>query len=93
MADSGTLETDLGELLVELGEAAREEGTGAIILLDELQDAGVGMLAGLVGACHRINQRGLPALIVGAGLPTVGRVLSEAKSYAERLFDLRTVGP
>lgn len=93
MADSGTLETDLGELLVELGEAAREEGTGAIIMLDELQDAGVDMLAGLVGACHRINQQGLPALIVGAGLPTVGRVLSEAKSYAERLFDLRTVGP
>lgn len=93
LADTGTLETDLGELLVELGEAAREEGTGAIIMLDELQDAGVDMLAGLVGACHRINQQGLPALIVGAGLPTVGRVLSEAKSYAERLFDLRTVGP
>lgn len=93
LADSGTLETDLGELLVELGEAAREEGTGAIIMLDELQDAGVDMLAGIVGACHRINQQGLPALIVGAGLPTVGRVLSEAKSYAERLFDLRTVGP
>lgn len=35
----------------------------------------------------------VPALIVGAGLPTVGRVLSEAKSYAERLFDQRTVGP
>ncbi len=93
LADSGTLGTDLGELLVELGEAARDEGTGAIIMLDELQDAGVDMLAGLIGACHRINQQGLPALIVGAGLPTVGRVLSEAKSYAERLFDLRTVGP
>lgn len=93
IADSGTLETDLGELLVELGEAARAEGTGAVILLDELQDAGAGMLPALVGACHRVNQQGLPALIVGAGLPTVGRVLSEAKSYAERLFDLRAVGP
>ncbi|MDQ6724627.1 MAG: ATP-binding protein [Actinomycetota bacterium] len=93
VADSGALETDLGELLVELGEAARDEGTGAIILIDELQDAGAEKLSGVVGACHRVNQSGLPALIVGAGLPTVGRVLSEAKSYAERLFDLRAVGP
>ncbi len=93
VADSGVLETDLGELLVELGQAAREEGSGAVILIDELQDAGGEELSGLVGACHRINQAGLPALIVGAGLPTVGRVLSEAKSYAERLFDLRAVGP
>ena len=46
-----------------------------------------------MGACHRVHQEQLPVLIVGAGLPTVGRVLSEAKSYAERLFDLRAVGP
>lgn len=93
IADTGDLETDLGELLFELGAAAAEEGSGAVILVDELQDAGSEPLRGVVGACHRINQQPLPALIVGAGLPTVGRVLSEAKSYAERLFDLRTVGP
>lgn len=79
VADSGTLETDLGELLVEVGQAARAQGSGAVILIDELQDAGSDKLSGLVGACHRINQQGLPALIVGAGLPTVGRVLSDAK--------------
>lgn len=93
IADSGSLETDLAELLAELGEAAKEEGTGAVILIDELQDAGAERLTGVVGACHRINQDRLPALVVGAGLPTVGRVLSAAKSYAERLFDLRAVGP
>lgn len=92
VADSGSLETDLTELLVELGEAARDEGSGAVILIDELQDAGVDALIGLVGACHRVNQLQLPVLIAGAGLPTVGRVLSDAKSYAERLFDVRTVG-
>lgn len=80
VADSGSLETDLVELLVEVGEAAREEGSGAVILIDELQDVATEELAGLVGACHRISQAALPALIVGAGLPTVGRVLSEAKS-------------
>jgi hypothetical protein len=93
IADSGSLETDLVELFIELGDAARSEGTGAIVFIDELQDAGGEGLAAVVGACHRINQPQLPALIVGAGLPTVGRVLSEAKSYAERLFDVRNVGP
>ncbi len=93
IADSGELETDLTELLVELGQAARDEHSGAVILIDELQDAGSERLSGVVGACHRLNQEQLPALIVGAGLPTVGRVLSEARSYAERLFDLRPVGP
>lgn len=93
VADSGDLETDLTELLVELGRAAKEEERGAIILIDELQDAGAERLAAVVGACHRINQERLPALVVGAGLPTVGKVLSDAKSYAERLFDLRNVGP
>lgn len=93
VADSGELETDLGELMVELGRVAREEGSGAVIFIDELQDAGPERLSGVVGACHRINQESLPALIVGAGLPTVGRILSDAKSYAERLFDLRSVGP
>jgi len=92
VADSGSLETDLTELFIELGEAAREEGSGAVILIDELQDAGSEALVALVGACHRANQLRLPVLVAGAGLPTVGRVLSEAKSYAERLFDVRTVG-
>ena len=31
-------------------------------------------------------------MIGGAGLPPVGRVLSEARSYAERLFSIRPVG-
>ncbi len=93
VADSGSLESDLTELLVVLGEAAAEEGSGAVIFIDELQDAGADELGAVVGACHRINQEQLPALIVGAGLPTVGKVLSDARSYAERLYDIRAVGP
>ena len=93
VADSGDLETDLTELLVELGRAAQDEGTGAVVLIDELQDAGAERLTAVVGACHRVNQERLPALVVGAGLPIVGKVLSDAKSYAERLFDVRGVGP
>ena len=40
------------------------------------------------------RQPGAPARSssAGAGLPPVGRVLSEARSYAERLFSIRPVG-
>ena len=46
----------------------------------------------LIGAAHRVNQERLPVVVGGAGLPPVGRVLSEARSYAERLFSIRPVG-
>ena len=92
VADSGDFETDLTELLAALGEGAREEGVGAILLIDELHDANINHLAALAGAAHRINQDRLPVVIGGAGLPPVGRILSEARSYSERLFSIRSVG-
>jgi hypothetical protein len=91
-ADSGDLETDLTELLVALGEGAEEEGVGAALLIDELHEVPADQLSALIGAAHRINQERLPVVIGGAGLPPVGRVLSEARSYAERLFSLRPIG-
>lgn len=92
IADSGDFETDLTELLIALGEGAREEGVGAALLIDELQDAQTEQLAALAGAAHRINQDRLPVVVAGAGLPPVGRILSEARSYSERLFSMQPVG-
>jgi len=92
VADSGDLETDLTELLVALGEGAREERVGAALLIDELHEVPPDQLSSLVGAAHRVNQERLPVVVGGAGLPPVGRVLSEARSYAERLFSIRPVG-
>jgi hypothetical protein len=92
VADSGDLETDLTELLVALGEGAQSEGLGAALLIDELHEVPPLQLSALVGAAHRVNQEALPVVIGGAGLPPVGRVLSEARSYAERLFSIRPVG-
>lgn len=92
-ADSGDLETDLTELLVALGEGTQEEGIGAALLVDELQEVPPDQLGAVVGAAHRINQLQLPVVISGAGLPPVGRVLSEARSYAERLFLIHPIGP
>ncbi len=93
VADSGDLETDLTELFVALGEGAREEQVGAAMLIDELHEVPADQLSALVGAAHRINQDQLPVVIGGAGLPPVGRVLSEARSYAERLFSIHPIGP
>jgi AAA ATPase domain len=91
-ADTGDLETDLTELLVALGEGARDEGLGAALLIDELHEVPPDQLGALIGAAHRVNQERLPVVVGGAGLPPVGRVLSEARSYAERLFSIRPVG-
>ncbi len=91
-ADSGDLETDLVEIFQELGGSAAGGGTGAAILLDELQLAGRDDLEALVAAMHRATQKGLPIAIVGAGLPTLPEALAEAKTYAERLFSFPSLG-
>lgn len=85
-ADSGDLEIDLTELFVAAGEAAADLGSGIALFVDEAQDVGVEDLAALCGACHEVSQRGLPLLVVGAGLPHLPMVLTSAKTYAERLF-------
>lgn len=91
VADSGDLETDLVELFVAMGEGAREEKVGATLLIDELQDVPAEQLSPIVGAAHRLNQEALPVVIAGAGLPRVGRALSEARSYSERLFSIHPI--
>lgn len=91
-ADSGDLETDLVEMFQELGRVAAEGGTGAAVLLDELQLAGRDDLEALVAAVHRASQKALPISVVAAGLPTLPRALAEAKTYAERLFSFPRLG-
>lgn len=85
-ADSGDLETDLSELFSDTAEAAAELGTGVVLYVDEAQDLGQEDLAALCGACHEVSQQNLPLLVVGAGLPHLPAVLTNAKTYAERLF-------
>lgn len=86
MGDSGNLETDLSDLLVALGDAAAEHGTGIVLFLDELQGLQAPALRSLLMALHKVVQKQLPLTVVGAGLPVLRRRLAEARSYAERLF-------
>ena len=93
IADSGDLESDLTELFVRVGEAARAAGKAWTLLIDEVQYLRQNDLAALIVALHKISQKGLPVLFFGAGLPQVAALSGDAKSYAERLFHYPGVGP
>jgi len=90
--DSGQLDVDLYEVLLELGEVAREAGVGAALFFDEMQFAESDELGAVLAALHRAGQTGLPIVAVCAGLPQLASRLVEASSYAERLFSYHEVG-
>jgi hypothetical protein len=90
--DSGQLDVDLQDVLVELGETARVAGGGVVCFFDEMQFAERDDLQALLAAFHRIAQRQLPVALVCAGLPQLPGRLAEASSYAERLFQYAEIG-
>lgn len=91
-ADSGDLELDLPNLFVAIGDAAEERKASVAILIDEIQYFGPIELGALIMAMHKIQQRQLPIVLVGAGLPILPALAGESKSYAERLFSFPAVG-
>jgi type II secretory pathway predicted ATPase ExeA len=92
VADSGDLAVDLAELFSALGEAAKERGTAIAIIIDEMQCLSEEELSSLIMAVHRVSQKALPLIVIGAGLPQLRGKAGNAKSYAERLFDYPEVG-
>jgi GTPase SAR1 family protein len=91
-ADSGDLEADLAELFVAVGEAAADRGTAVAIIVDELQYLTELEMSALIMAIHRVSQRSLPLVLIGAGLPQLVGLAGKSKSYAERLFTYPEVG-
>ncbi len=91
-ADTGDIEIDLLEILVDAADLARDVGTGVGLYLDEMQDLSVQDASALCAAFHEVSQQGLPVVLVGAGLPHVPATLSASKSYSERLFRYVAVG-
>jgi hypothetical protein len=85
-ADTGSILTDLTDLAVDLGEAARDLGVGTALLVDEMQLLSREELSALCQACHETSQRRVPFFVLGAGLPNLPGLLAEARSYSERLF-------
>jgi len=92
LADNGDLEHDLQALIEQIGLAAKAGSTALAIFVDELQYVPEDQLAALITAMHRTEQRQLPVVLVGAGLPQLRGQMGNAKSYAERLFDFPQIG-
>ncbi len=87
IADSGDIEADLPDLFQAVGEAAKARGKSVAIIIDELQYVKEAEFSALIMAIHRVSQKQLPLLLIGAGLPQLVGLAGKSKSYAERLFD------
>lgn len=92
-ADSGDLESDLAQVFIALGEAAKDRNMAIAIIIDEMQYLNEDELSALIMAMHKIAQKSLPIVLIGAGLPQLVGKTGRAKSYAERLFDYPEIGP
>ncbi len=91
-ADSGDLEIDLPNLFIAVAEAAEERHSAVAVLIDEIQYFNQKELGALIMAMHRVQQRQLPLVLLGAGLPILPGLAGESKSYAERLFNFPDIG-
>ena len=91
-ADSGDIEIDLPNVFEALGEAAKEKNSAIAILIDEIQYLSQKELGAIIMAMHRMQQRQLPVVLLGAGLPVLPGLAGESKSYAERLFAFPDIG-
>lgn len=83
---SNNLTQSLTDVLTAIGEAAYKANMPICFFIDEIQYIKQEELSALIAAIHRTNQLSYPIMLIGAGLPKIYKMLSEAKSYSERLF-------
>jgi GTPase SAR1 family protein len=91
-ADSGDIEADLADLFLAVAEAAKARQTAVALIIDELQYLTEDELSAVIMALHRVAQKQLPLVLIGAGLPQLVGLAGRSKSYAERLFEYPVVG-
>lgn len=89
---STNLVQSLTDVFTTLGETAAKTNLPICFFIDEIQYMKKEELSALIAALHRANQLGYPVMLVGAGLPKIYSMLSEAKSYSERLFNYKEIG-
>jgi hypothetical protein len=91
-ADSGDLESDLPDLLLAIGRAAKAANRPVALLIDELQYLSEDEFSALIMSIHKLNQGSFPVILIGAGLPQILGLAGTSKSYAERLFKFPEIG-
>ena len=89
---STNLVQSLTDVFTTLGETAAKTKSPICFFIDEIQYMKKEELSALIAALHRANQLGYPVMLVGAGLPKIYSMLSEVKSYSERLFNYKEIG-
>jgi hypothetical protein len=75
-----------------VAEAGQSRGIPVDIAIDEMQYLTEKELSALIMSVHKVGQKKLPLLLMGAGLPQLVGLTGKSKSYAERLFDFPAVG-
>lgn len=83
---SNNLTQTLTEVFSTIGETAQKTEMPICFFIDEIQYMKQNQLGSLIAALHRANQLGYPIMIIGVGLPKIYKMLSDEKSYSERLF-------
>lgn len=91
-ADSGDIEADLLDTLVAVAEASAAAKSATVILLDEMQNLESQEFRAIIKCAHRLIQRQLPLIFLGAGLPPLRRLAGDSKEYSERLFHFMEIG-
>ncbi len=89
---SNSLTQSLTEVFTSIGETAMKSGIPICFFIDEIQYMKQEELGSLISALHRANQLGYPVMVIGAGLPKIYKMLSDEKSYSERLFTYKEIG-
>ncbi len=92
MADSGGLAEDLTDVLVAIGEAAKEQRSGVVFLFDEVHFLGLHEARGLNRSASQDRAEKPPRHLRGRWAAPAAKLAGEAKSYAERLFKFPMVG-
>ena len=92
LADSGNIEADFPDLIVAVAQAAKAASKPVALLIDELQYLSEKEFSALIMGVHKVNQKNLPLIVIGAGLPQIRALAGNSKSYAERLFRFPDIG-
>ncbi len=91
-ADTGDTDVDLRRLFLALGELALERKTALVLGIDELQYLSRNELGSVISATQAVDARALPVAVFGAGLPNLPVLATQARTYAERLFNFPEIG-
>jgi hypothetical protein len=90
-ADSGDLESDLAVLMEALGLAAKAQGQGLLLCVDEAQALDSGELSALLWAQHRLAQAQGSMTLVLAGLPFLESLSEAERGTAEGVFETHSL--